>query len=106
MRQFIVILALLGVLGVRPESSAQLIDKDFVSALQEGGYIIYMRHPRTNPDQSDTDPLNLENIKAQRQLTDEGRKQAQAIGEAFRMMKIAVHKVISSRFYRAYEAAK
>ena len=107
MRQFtILILALLGVLGVQAEGSAQLMDKDLVSALQKGGYIIYMRHPKTNPDQADTDPLNLDNVKAQRQLTDEGRKQAKAMGEAFRVLKISMDKVISSRFYRAYEAAK
>lgn len=103
MRPFtIVMLALLGVLGVQ---AAQLTDADLGSALQKGGYIIYMRHPRTNPEQADTDPLHLDNVKAQRQLTDEGRAQAKAIGEAFRALKISVDKVISSRFYRAYEAA-
>ena len=107
MKRFtILILAFFGVIGIRAEGPAQLVDKDLVLTLQKGGYVIYMRHPRTNPDQADTDPLNLDNIKAQRHLTDDGRKQAKAVGEAFRTLKIPVDRVISSKFYRAHEAAK
>jgi len=79
---------------------------DLLPELRKGGYVLFIRHPKTNPDQADTDPLNLDNIKAQRQLSDEGRKQAKALGEAFRALKIPIDKVISSKFYRAQEAAK
>ena len=79
---------------------------DLLPELRKGGYVLFIRHPKTNPDQADTDPLHLDNIKAQRQLSDEGRKQAKALGEAFRALKIPVGKVISSKFYRAQEAAK
>src|SRR6266446_748446 len=79
---------------------------DLVPELKKGGYVLFVRHPRTNPDQADTDPLNLDNIKAQRQLSDDGRKQARALGECFRSLEIPVEKVISSKFYRAQEAAK
>ena len=85
----------------QPPSPSNLLPE-----LRKGGYILYVRHPQTNPDQSDTDPLHLDNIKAQRQLTAQGRQQAKTIGEAFRAQKIPVEKVISSKFYRAYEAAK
>src|SRR4051794_40350527 len=79
---------------------------DLLPDLRKGGYVLFIRHPKTNPDQADTDPLNLDNVKAQRQLSDEGRKQAKALGEAFRALKVPVDKVISSKFYRAQEAAK
>src|SRR5437870_12967696 len=79
---------------------------ELLPKLRQGGYVLFIRHPRTNPDQADTDPLNLDNVKAQRQLSDEGRKQAKALGEAFRALKIPVDKVVSSKFYRAQEAAK
>lgn len=62
--------------------------------------------PKTNPDQADTDPLHLDKIKAQRQLSDEGREQAKALGEAFRDLKLPIGEVISSKFYRAQEAAE
>jgi phosphohistidine phosphatase SixA len=84
-----------------PPSLAELLPE-----LRKGGYVLFIRHPKTNPDQADTDPLHLDNIKAQRQLSDEGRKQAQALGKAFRALKIPVGKVITSKFNRAQEAAK
>ncbi|HTE49477.1 MAG TPA: histidine phosphatase family protein [Kofleriaceae bacterium] len=77
-----------------------------VPELRKGGYVLFMRHPATNPDQADTDPLHLDNVKAQRGLSDEGRKQARAIGEAFRKLKIPVARIVCSKFWRAQEAAK
>ena len=85
----------------QPSSPSELLPE-----LRKGGYVLFLRHPRTNADQADTDPLHLDNIKAQRQLSDEGRKQAKTLGAAFRTLKIPVEKVISSKFYRAQEAAK
>jgi phosphohistidine phosphatase SixA len=101
----ILLLVLWATVGVRAES-AQLADQELISALQKGSYIIFLRHPKTNADQADTDPLNLENIQAQRHLSEEGRQQAKALGEALRTLQIPVDRVIASKFYRAYEAAK
>src|SRR5438309_4474301 len=90
-----------GVAYADPPSPAELLPE-----LRKGGYVLFIRHPKTNPDQADTDPLHLDNIRAQRQLTDEGRQQAKALGEAFRTLKLPIEKVIASKFYRAQEAAK
>jgi phosphohistidine phosphatase SixA len=79
---------------------------DVVPALENGGYVLFIRHPKTNQDQADTDPLHIDNVKAQRQLSDEGRKQAKELGEAFRALKVPVDTVLSSKFWRAQEAAK
>ena len=79
---------------------------EVVSALRAGGYVLFLRHPKTHPDQADTDPLHLENVAAQRQLTDEGRAQAKAIGAAFRELGIPIGRILSSRFFRAQEAAR
>ena len=65
---------------------------ELLPELRKGGYVLFIRHPKTNPDQADTDPLNLENVKAQRHLSDDGRKQAKALGDAFRALKIPVEK--------------
>lgn len=86
--------------------SEEVSPTELISELRKGGYILFIRHPKTNPDQADTDPLHLENFKAQRQLSDEGRQQAREMGEAIRALKIPILKVISSKFYRAQEAAK
>ena len=78
---------------------------EVVPALQKGGYILFIRHPKTNADQADIDPLHIDNVKAQRQLSDEGRKQAKDLGAALRALKIPVGTVLSSKFWRAQEAA-
>jgi phosphohistidine phosphatase SixA len=93
------------VLGAAVGASAEPLG-GLMSDLKKGGYVLFIRHPRTNPDQADTDPLHLDNVKAQRQLSDEGRQQAKALGAAFRVLEIPVEKVISSKFQRAQEAAK
>src|SRR5438552_2349887 len=98
---YLVILMAAAAAYAEPPSAAEL-----VPALRKGGYILFIRHPKTNPDQADTDPLHLDNINAQRQLSDEGRQQAKALGEAFRALKLPIEKVIASKFYRAQEAAK
>src|SRR5438552_11913740 len=98
---YLVILMAAAAAYAEPPSAAEL-----VPALRKGGYVLFIRHPKTNPDQADTDPLHLDNVKAQRQLSDEGRKQAEVLGEAFRALKLPVGKVIASKFYRAREAAK
>src|SRR5437867_2647802 len=79
---------------------------DLLPELRKGGYVLFIRHPNTNPDQADTDPLHLDNVKAQRQLSDKGRQQAKALGEALQALKVPVAQVVSSKFYRAQEAAK
>ena len=98
---YLVALAAAGVARAEPPEKSEVVPE-----LQKGGYVIFVRHPKTDPDQADTDPLHLENVKAQRQLTDEGRTQAKDIGAALRALKIPVGKVIASKFHRAQEAAK
>ncbi|UFP96726.1 histidine phosphatase family protein [Gloeobacter morelensis] len=83
-----------------------LTGKALVTALQKGGYVLYMRHPQTDPNQADTDTANLANIKAQRQLTPEGEAQAKAMGKAFAALKISFGTVLSSQYHRAAETAR
>src|SRR5262249_18530671 len=64
------------------------------------------RHGATDPNQTDSDPSNLANCATQRNLTDAGRAQATAIGEAFRTLEIPVGTVLSSQYCRAMEYSK
>ena len=77
-----------------------------VTDLKHGGYVIVLRHGATNPNQADTDPFHLENISAQRRLSEQGREAASAVGDAFRKLGIPLGKVYSSEFNRATETAK
>jgi phosphohistidine phosphatase SixA len=80
-------------------------DKALATALRAGGHVIVVRHGATFPDQADTDPLNHDNIAAQRQLNDSGKGLAKAFGEALRQGGIPVGKVYTSKFNRAYKTA-
>lgn len=85
---------------------ALMSGSQLVQELQRGGYVVLIRHPATDPTQADTDPLHPENIAAQRRLTDKGRAEATAMGQAWRNLKIPVGSVATSKFHRAVEAAQ
>jgi len=78
---------------------------DIAQELRAGGLVIVVRHGATFPDQADTDPLNFENIAAQRNLNDKGKALAKAFGNALRQVGIPVGKVYTSKYNRAYETA-
>jgi broad specificity phosphatase PhoE len=80
-------------------------DKELVSSLRAGGLVIVVRHGATFADRADTDPLNFDNIAAQRNLNDKGKALATAFGGAFRQIGIPIGKVYTSKFNRAYETA-
>jgi phosphohistidine phosphatase SixA len=83
-----------------------IADRKLVGQFLNGGYVFYMRHSKTDHSQKDTDLANLDNVAAQRQLTDEGRGQAKQIGDAIRLLKIPLESVICSKLARATETAK
>ena len=71
------VVALAGFLGVLLAGATQasaLSDKDLAQALRAGGLVIVVRHGATFPDQADTDPLNFDNVAAQRNLNDKGKE--------------------------------
>jgi len=80
-------------------------DQDIAQVLRAGGLVIVVRHGATFPDQADTDPLNFDNIAAQRNLDDKGKMLAKAFGDALRQVHVPVGKVYTSRYNRAYETA-
>jgi broad specificity phosphatase PhoE len=86
-----------------PAAAAE--DRDIAQALRGGGLVILVRHGATFPDQADTDPLNFENIAAQRNLNDKGKALAKAFGEALRQAGVPIGKVYTSKYNRAYETA-
>jgi phosphohistidine phosphatase SixA len=87
-------------------AEAQGAQAEWITALRQGGYVIVFRHGATHNDQADTDPLHPENVAQQRQLNDQGRALARAIGDAMRKLKIPVGQVHTSVFNRAVETGK
>jgi phosphohistidine phosphatase SixA len=85
--------------------AARADDKDIAQALRAGGLVLAVRHGATDPDKADTDPLNFDNIAAQRNLNDKGKALAKAFGDAVRQAGVPIGKVYTSKYNRAYETA-
>ena len=93
--------------AVQPTS---LDGKALVEALRAGGYNIYFRHVATDWSQSDDvrdrdDWLDCDPARM-RQLSDAGRADAIAIGDALRRLEIPVFEVLASPYCRTRETAR
>lgn len=86
-------------------SSASLANADFWSALQEGGKVVLMQHAKL--DDAVGDPFSLDpSCFIERNLSDEGRQQAQAIGQAFKEYQVPIAKVWASPHCRTKDTAE
>jgi phosphohistidine phosphatase SixA len=74
--------------------------------LKAGGHVILMRHAITTPGAGDPPGMHLDDCRTQRNLTDEGRRHARQIGEAFRARGIVVDRVLTSPWCRCLETAR
>ena len=79
--------------------------KNLINQLEDGGKLIFIRHAYA-PGNGDPAGFNLNDCSTQRNLSDDGRKQAQRIGEFFNKNKIEIYKVLSSEWCRCKETAK
>ena len=105
-RQFAVAALACGLVSLPAVASAQAPDdKTLATALKAGGHVIVLRHGATFADQADTDPLNFDNVAAQRKLNDQGKTLAKGFGESLRQAGVPVGKVYTSKYNRAYETA-
>jgi phosphohistidine phosphatase SixA len=88
-----------------PDPEHALEGKALVSALQKGGLVIYFRHTDTGPPYAEQQ-VDLRRCETQRNLNDNGREEAQAIGAAFKRLAIPVGAVYSSEYCRCKDTAQ
>ena len=81
------------------------LDKNLASKLEEGGKLIFIRHAYA-PGSGDPENFNLNDCSTQRNLSKQGREQAEFIGNFFKTNKIKIDKVLSSEWCRCKETAK
>ena len=81
------------------------LNKKLMNQLEDGGNFIFIRHAYA-PGSGDPNNFNLNDCSTQRNLSEDGRKQAQYIGDFFRKNKIRIDKVLSSEWCRCKETAK
>lgn len=90
--------------------AAEPSDRSLVDALRDGGYNIYVRHAATDWSQQDLvserdDWLSCDGDEI-RQLSDEGRETAKALGVALRRLQIPVSELLASPYCRTMETAR
>jgi broad specificity phosphatase PhoE len=81
-------------------------NRELIGLLQQGGYVIYIRHASTDWSQKDVEPYQFYDCSKQRNLDAQGREEAVGIGEAFRAFDIPVARVLSSPFCRTRDTAE
>lgn len=84
------------------EAAAQ----DLATTLREGGVTLYFRHGATVHTQADHDDDALADCSRQRNLSEAGRHDARAIGEALRTMQVHIGEVLASPYCRTLETAR
>ena len=87
--------------------------KDIVTAtpalieqIRLGGYVIYMRHGKTDSNTPDQVPIDLNDCATQRPLTLDGKAELTLIGGYFNQLAIPYNTVLVSPLCRALETAK
>jgi phosphohistidine phosphatase SixA len=94
--------------GSPPAAAVARAGDPLVAKLAEGGYVLYVRHGKTEPVfQDKQDKPNwwkLCDTRGQRPLSDEGRAQMMNIGTQMRELRLPVAKVITSEYCRAVDS--
>ena len=81
------------------------LDNNLINEINEGEKLIFIRHAYA-PGNGDPTNFNLNDCSTQRNLSDEGRKQAKLIGEFFIKNEVEIGNILSSEWCRCKETAK
>jgi hypothetical protein len=92
-------------LTMSPQSYAADLN-GLVSALKGGGYVLVLRHGATDDSQKDVYPFKFDDMTAQRQLSEKGRRMARELGDAMKKLGVPIGEVYTSRLNRAVETGK
>ena len=82
-------------------TSGQLIEK-----LQQGGYVLYVRHAATDHTQVDSDLSDFNNCGTQRNLSEQGKRETRVMKKAIAALGIKIGDVFTSPYCRCVDTAK
>jgi phosphohistidine phosphatase SixA len=85
---------------VHAQSAAELL----IAAMQDGGKVIYLRHAATNQGEIDTGRLGDRN--GQRNLSQDGIRQARRLGDALWALRVPLNEILASPVFRARDTAE
>ena len=80
--------------------------RDAAQRLSAGGYLLMMRHAKTEPGLGDPPQFRIDDCGTQRNLSQEGREQARAAGTALRAAGVRLDQVRSSQWCRCRDTAR
>ena len=86
--------------------SAELRREELMAALRAGGYTVVLRHARTDRSFKEEMGYVPKERSAQRNLTDDGIRDAALMGVVFRKHRIAFAEILASPMYRTVETAE
>lgn len=81
-------------------------DEAVWSLLKGGGHVVLIRHAQTDPGTGDPPGMRLQDCATQRNLSDQGRQDAVALGNEFRKRVVPVGELLSSPWCRCLETAR
>lgn len=74
--------------------------------LQQGGFVVYIRHGKTDITRRDYYPVDLSDCSKQRPLTDEGREELRFLSEILKKLQIPLGNIYTSPMCRAVESTE
>jgi len=89
-----------------PSTAAALQGPQLLAALKRGGYVIYFRHTATDFSKNDSAMKSLDDCENQRLLSEQGRRDAIAIGEHIRALGLPVGEALASPMCRTMDHAR
>lgn len=92
-----------------PSHAAELQEKtltlELLEQMRQGGYVLYIRHGKTDSSIPDQVPVNLNDCASQRPLTEAGYQQMVSVGENIRTLGLPVGDILVSPFCRTRASA-
>jgi broad specificity phosphatase PhoE len=86
--------------------SAQADEATLWALLQQGGQVVLVRHAVTDPGVGDPPGFKLDDCTTQRNLSAEGKADAERLGAAIKARKVPVARVLTSPWCRCRDTAR
>lgn len=102
---FLVATVLIATLSPHSASARDMVIWDKLQGTNPKGYVLLMRHALA-PGIGDPDNFLLGDCRTQRNLSDEGRADAQDIGQWLERREVKIYRIETSRWCRAKETAE
>lgn len=90
--------------AIVPVASADEVSA--VAALRAGGHVLVLRHAVTDPGVGDPPGFRVEDCATQRNLSEQGRRDAARLGASLRAEGVAVTETLSSGWCRCLDTAR